>query len=259
MTLSAFHPAVREWFSAAFPAPTPVQREAWSAIRSAENVLIAAPTGSGKTLAAFLCAIDDLVVQGLEHPLPEGVQVLYVSPLKALSNDIERNLQSPLEGIDRRLCEQAGTPSGIRAMVRTGDTTPGEREQMRRRPPQILVTTPESLYLLLTSDSGCGILAVAGSKRGSHLALSLARLDALTHERGGRKARRIGLSATQKPIGLIADFLCGGRPCAIVDTGHQRKRDLALELPAAPLSPVMANEVWEEIYDRLEALVAQAG
>ena len=267
MTLSAFHPAVREWFSAAFPAPTPVQREAWSAIRSAENVLIAAPTGSGKTLAAFLCAIDDLVVQGREHPLPEGVQVLYVSPLKALSNDIERNLQSPLEGIDRRLCEQAGTPSGIRAMVRTGDTTPGEREQMRRRPPQILVTTPESLYLLLTSDSGRGILAgvatiivdeihaVAGSKRGSHLALSLARLDALTRERGGRKARRIGLSATQKPIGLIADFLCGGRPCAIVDTGHQRKRDLALELPAAPLSPVMANEVWEEIYDRLEALI----
>jgi ATP-dependent Lhr-like helicase len=267
MTLSAFHPAVRAWFSAAFAAPTPVQLEAWRAIRSAENVLIAAPTGSGKTLAAFLCAIDDLVEQSRERALPDGVQVLYVSPLKALSNDIERNLQSPLEGIDRWLAEQAGAPSGIRAMVRTGDTTPGEREQMRRRPPQILVTTPESLYLLLTSDSGRGILsgvatvivdeihAVAGSKRGSHLALSLARLDALTRERSGRKPRRIGLSATQKPIGLIADFLCGGQPCAIVDAGHQRPRDLALELPASPLSPVMANEVWEEIYDRLEALI----
>ena len=154
MTVPAFHPAVREWFSAAFARPTPVQLEAWSAIRAAENVLIAAPTGSGKTLAAFLCAIDDLVEQGRERVLPDGVQVLYVSPLKALSNDIERNLQAPLEGIDRRLSEQAGMPSGIRAMVRTGDTTPGEREQMRRRPPQILVTTPESLYLLLTSASG---------------------------------------------------------------------------------------------------------
>jgi ATP-dependent Lhr-like helicase len=267
MTLSAFHPAVRDWFSATFAAATPVQLEAWSAIRSAANVLIAAPTGSGKTLAAFLCAIDDLVKQSRERPLPDGVQVLYVSPLKALSNDIERNLQSPLEGIDRRLAEQAGAPSGIRAMVRTGDTTPGEREQMRRRPPQILVTTPESLYLLLTADSGRGILsgvatvivdeihAVAGSKRGSHLALSLARLDALTRERCGRKPRRIGLSATQKPIALIADFLCGGQPCAIVDAGHQRPRDLALELPASPLSPVMANEVWEEIYNRLEALI----
>jgi ATP-dependent Lhr-like helicase len=267
MTSPAFHPAVRDWFSATFAAPTPVQLEAWQAIRSAENVLIAAPTGSGKTLAAFLCALDDLVEQSRERPLADGVQVLYVSPLKALSNDIERNLQAPLEGIDRRLAEQAGAPSGIRAMVRTGDTTPGEREQMRRRPPQILVTTPESLYLLLTSDSGRGILsgvttvivdeihAVAGSKRGSHLALSLARLDALARERSGRKPRRIGLSATQKPIGLIADFLCGGRPCTIVDTGHQRPRDLALELPASPLSAVMANEVWEEIYDRLEALI----
>jgi len=267
MDSCAFHPAVSAWFEQAFDAPTPVQLAAWKAIRSGHDTLVAAPTGSGKTLAAFLCAIDDLVVQSRQQPLPDGVQILYVSPLKALSNDIERNLQVPLEGIDERLTGQAGAPSGIRTMVRTGDTTPGEREQMRRRPPQILVTTPESLYLLLTADSGRAILAgvgtvivdeihaVAGSKRGSHLALSLARLDALSRAMSGRVARRIGLSATQKPIGRIAGFLTGGRPCEIVDTGHQRQRDLALELPGSPLSPVMANEVWEEIYDRLQALI----
>jgi len=267
MENSAFHPAVAAWFADTFEAPTPVQVAAWSAIRSGRDTLIAAPTGSGKTLAAFLCAIDDLVVQSRRQPLPDGVQILYVSPLKALSNDIERNLQAPLEGIDSRLAGKGQAASGIRTMVRTGDTTPGDRESMRRRPPQILVTTPESLYLLLTADSGRGILAgvrtvivdeihaVAGSKRGSHLALSLARLDALTRERAGRTARRIGLSATQKPISLIADFLTGGRPCETVDTGHQRPRDLALELPGSPLSPVMANEVWEEIYDRLQALI----
>jgi len=269
MDLSDFHPAVSGWFAGVFEAPTPVQRAAWQAIRTRSNVLIAAPTGSGKTFAAFLCAINDLVEQSRRRPLQDGVQVLYVSPLKALSNDIDRNLQQPLEGIDQLLAAGHEAPSGIRSMVRTGDTTPGEREQMRRRPPQILVTTPESLYLLLTSDSGRGILAgvrtvivdeihaVAASKRGSHLSLSLARLDALTRERGGAPARRIGLSATQKPIGLIADFLSGGQPCEIVDTGHQRRRDLGLELPGSPLSPVMANEVWEEIYDRLETLIGE--
>jgi len=269
MAPSDLHSSVRNWFDASFAQPTPVQQAAWAAIRGGRNVLIAAPTGSGKTLAAFLCAIDDLVRQSRRQPLADGVQVLYVSPLKALSNDIERNLRVPLEGIDERLAEEGGAPSGIRTMVRTGDTTPGEREQMRRRPPQILVTTPESLYLLLTSDSGRGILAsvqtvivdeihaVAGSKRGSHLALSLARLDALTRERSGCEARRIGLSATQKPITRIAEFLAGGRECEIVDTGHQRERDLALELPRSPLTPVMAAEVWEEIYDRLETLVLE--
>jgi ATP-dependent Lhr-like helicase len=267
MEHSDFHPAVSGWFAETFAAPTPVQSAAWNVIRSGHDALIAAPTGSGKTLAAFLCAIDDLVEQSRLQPLQDGVQVLYVSPLKALSNDIERNLQEPLEGIDRRLAEGAGASSGVRTAVRTGDTTPGEREKMRRRPPQILVTTPESLYLLLTADSGRGILAgvrtvivdeihaVAGSKRGSHLALSLARLDAVTRAATGSVPRRVGLSATQKPIGVIADFLTGGRPCEIVDTGHQRQRDLALELPGSPLAPVMANEVWEEIYDRLEALV----
>jgi len=265
MEFSAFHPAVRAWFGSAFESATPVQTAAWQAIGSDRNVLIAAPTGSGKTFAAFLCAINELVEQSQQRPLADGVQILYVSPLKALSNDIEKNLQQPLEGIDRWLADETGGPSGIRAMVRTGDTTPGERDRMRRKPPQILVTTPESLYLLLTADSGRNILAgvstviideihaVAGSKRGSHLSLSLARLDALT----ATPARRIGLSATQNPIQLIADFLTGGQDCTIVDTGHQRQRDLALELPSSPLSPVMANEVWEEIYDRLQVLVEQ--
>ncbi|MEJ2384092.1 MAG: DEAD/DEAH box helicase [Xanthomonadales bacterium] len=267
MERTAFHPAVRAWFEGAFPAETPVQAAAWRAIGTEDNVLIAAPTGSGKTFAAFLCAINELVEQSRDRPLQDGVQVLYVSPLKALSNDIEKNLRHPLQGIDDWLLEHAGAPSGIRAMVRTGDTPPGDREKMRRAPPQILVTTPESLYLLLTSDSGRGILAgvrnvivdeihaIAGSKRGSHLALSLARLDALTAERQGGRPRRIGLSATQKPIEEIGRFLAGGRACHIVDTGHQRARDIALELPDSPLTPVMSNEVWEEIYDRLEGLI----
>ncbi|NNL05637.1 MAG: DEAD/DEAH box helicase [Xanthomonadales bacterium] len=267
MELSAFHPAVRSWFDQSFEHATPVQEEAWRKIGSEQNILVAAPTGSGKTFAAFLCAINDLVEQGARGPLAEGVQVLYVSPLKALSNDIEKNLREPLAGIDGWLEEKKQPASGIRAMVRTGDTPPGDRQKMRRKPPQILVTTPESLYLLLTSDSGRGILsgvstvivdeihAIAGSKRGSHLSLSLARLDALTLERNGVRARRIGLSATQKPIGEIASFLSGGEPCAIVDTGHQRERDLAIEIPASPLSPVLSAEVWEEIYDRIESLV----
>ena len=148
MVISAFHPAVRSWFDEAFESATPVQSAAWTAINSDQNVLIAAPTGSGKTFAAFLCAINELVLQGQEQALVDGVQVLYVSPLKALSNDIERNLRLPLQGIDHWLLQNAGGVSGIRALVRTGDTTPGEREKMRRKPPQILVTTPESLYWL---------------------------------------------------------------------------------------------------------------
>jgi ATP-dependent Lhr-like helicase len=265
-SLTVFHPAVRDWFNSSFDGATPVQVEAWDRIREGGHTLIAAPTGSGKTFAAFLNAINDLVEESEKAVLDDTVRVLYVSPLKALSNDIEKNLRSPLEGIDHWLKENRGRASGIRSMVRTGDTTQGERAQMRKRPPQILVTTPESLYLLLTSDSGRNMLstvgnvivdeihAVAGSKRGSHLSLSLARLDALVEARGGSAPRRTGLSATQRPIELIAKFLTGGEPCSIVDSGHKKQRDIRLEITSSPLSAVMANEVWEELYDRLAEL-----
>ena len=260
-----FHPAVSAWFEHSFDAPTPVQTAAWAQIGDRDRVLIAAPTGSGKTLAAFLCAINALVLQSRQGALQDTVQVLYISPLKALSNDIEKNLQAPLEGIAAELDAMGETPHNIRAAVRTGDTPPGERAKMVKRPPQILVTTPESLYLLLTSVSGRGMLegvatvivdeihALAGNKRGSHLSLSLARLDALC----GIAPARIGLSATQKPIQRIADYLTGGRDCAIVDTGHKRHMDIQLELPQSPLTPVLANEVWEELYEQLVTYIEE--
>ncbi len=258
-----FSPPVSRWFRQAFDAPTLTQLDAWRAIRSGRDTLVAAPTGSGKTLAAFLCAIDDLVRARARAPLEDRVHVLYVSPLKALSNDIHRNLGAPLDGIEAALAERGEPATGIRAAVRTGDTPAGERAKMAKRPPHILVTTPESLYLLLTSDSGRRMLAgtetvildeihaVAGNKRGAHLALSLARLDALT----GAPASRIGLSATQKPMDAIAGYLTGGGDCALVDSGHQRHRDLCIELTDSPLTPVMANEHWAEVYDRLAELV----
>ncbi|MGV7207508.1 DEAD/DEAH box helicase [Oxalobacteraceae bacterium A2-2] len=265
-----FHPAVAAWFGAAFPAATEAQRQAWPLIQAGRPTLVAAPTGSGKTLTAFLAAIDALVRDSGDAPLPDATQVLYVSPLKALSNDIRLNLEAPLEGIARQLEAMNLPPHGIRAAVRTGDTTTAERNAMRRRPPHILVTTPESLYVLLGSDSGRAMLstvrtvivdeihAVAGSKRGSHLALSLERLDALC----GRRPVRVGLSATQKPLSLVAEFLAGrgaagggaGGGCAVVDVGHVRARDLALELPPVPLEAVMPNEVWERVYDRMAEL-----
>jgi len=264
--LQGFHPAVQRWFASCFAAPTACQSQAWPAIRAGRPALIAAPTGSGKTLAAFLAAIDDLVRRDLAGSLEDAVQVLYVSPLKALGNDIERNLQAPLAGIDAAL---GGGRLGIRTFVRSGDTPQPARAAMRRRVPHVLVTTPESLYLLVTSDSGRAALgavrtvivdeihAVAGNKRGAHLALSLARLDAL----GARPPVRIGLSATQRPLQSIAAFLTGvdehgePQPCTVVDGGHARRRDLALELPEAPLETVMSAEVWESVYDRLAALV----
>lgn len=254
-----FHAAVTSWFNAAFTSPTPVQSAAWPKICEQPRVLIAAPTGSGKTLAAFLCAINDLVLQSQMAALEDKVYVLYVSPLKALSNDIEKNLQVPLLGIDECLKASGEHGHHIRAAVRTGDTPTSERARMAKKPPHILVTTPESLYLLLTSASGRRMLesvntlivdeihALAANKRGSHLSLSLARLDALC----GVPPNRIGLSATQKPIRRIADYLCGGLDCGIVDTGHKRHMDVQLELPDSPLTPVLANEVWEEIYQRL--------
>jgi ATP-dependent Lhr-like helicase len=263
--LSLFHPAVASWFRSRFAAPTAAQGEAWPAIKEGRNVLVAAPTGSGKTLAAFLAAIDGLVRQGLESGLANETQIVYVSPLKALSNDIRRNLEAPLAGIGDALQAQGLPPVEIRSWVRTGDTPPGERDQARKKPPHIVVTTPESLYILLGSEGGRGMLrttrtvivdeihAVAANKRGAHLSLSLERLDALA----GRKLLRIGLSATQKPIEEVAHFLVGaeGGDCRIIDTGHRRARDLALEMPPSPLEPVMSGEVWEQIYERLAQLV----
>src|SRR2546426_3685012 len=264
-SLSPFHPAVRRWFAEHLGDPTPPQREGWPVIREGRHTLIAAPTGSGKTLAAFLSAIDSLIRQG--PALADETQVLYVSPLRALSNDVQKNLQGPLAEI------RAADPSvpEVRVLVRTGDTPSGERTAMAKRPPHILVTTPESLYLLLTSDSGRRMLgtartlildeihAVVDDRRGAHLALSVERLAALTK----RPLQRIGLSATQKPIEEVARFLVGtravddaGNPdCEIIDIGHRRELDLAIEIPKSPLEAVMSNEVWEEIYHRLAELI----
>ena len=328
--LNGFHPAVAAWFAGRFAAPTAAQARAWPAIRAGGHVLVAAPTGSGKTLTAFLAALDALVREGVANDgaLPDETRVVYVSPLKALSNDIHVNLEEPLEGIRAEL-EKLGLPEvAIRTAVRTGDTPQAERAWMRKTPPHILVTTPESLYILLGSASGREMLkstrsvivdeihAVAGSKRGAHLALTLERLESLCQ----RRLQRIGLSATQKPIEEIADFLIGAtspsplwgtrgaamdgrgfeergegrgegtvsprssleralgdvsastRPSpqsspqrgeeanaksdvAIINAGHVRKRDLALEVPPLPLEAVMSNDCWELVYNRIAQLV----
>ncbi len=263
---SLFHPAVAAWFQRSFATPTAAQSEAWPAIKSGRHVLIAAPTGSGKTLAAFLAAIDGLVRQGLEQGcLEDETQIVYVSPLKALSNDIQKNLVAPLAGIAGEL-QARGLPAvDIRTWVRTGDTPSAERQKMAKKPPHIVVTTPESLYLLLGSESGRKMLAttravivdeihaLASNKRGVHLAVSLERLKSLC----GDRLLRIGLSATQKPIETVARFLIGTAEtdCTIIDTGHRRARDLALEIPSSPLEAVMSHEVWAQVYDRLAELV----
>src|SRR6266699_3929238 len=266
-----FHPAVARWFEQTFDSPTEPQIRGWPAIQSAQHVLISAPTGSGKTLAAFLASLDALFRQGAEHDLPDETQVVYVSPLKALSNDIRKNLQEPLRGIRALLSETNGCDIDVRAEVRTGDTTAAQRKALIKKPPHILVTTPESLYLLLTSDSGRGMLRTAGTlildeihavvddRRGAHLALSVERLAALTKQ----PLQRIGLSATQRPIEEVARFLVGtgavdegGKPdCEIIDIGHRRELDLAIEIPKSPLEAVMSNEVWKDVYHRLAELI----
>jgi ATP-dependent Lhr-like helicase len=261
--LGGFHPAVAAWFRSRFAAPTAAQQQAWPAIQSGRNVLVAAPTGSGKTLSAFLAALDELVREGQAGSLPDETRIVYVSPLKALSNDIEKNLAAPLAGIRAELARRGLPDVDIRAVVRTGDTPQTERARMRRQAPHIVVTTPESLYILMGSKSGRAMLAttrtvivdeihaVAGNKRGAHLALTLARLAALC----GR-LNRIGLSATQTPIAAVARFLTGDESnCVVIDAGHGRARDLQLELTGVPLEAVMSGEAWTLVYDRLAQLV----
>ncbi len=270
MIPASFDPAVTRWFNANFAAPTPCQSRAWAALAAGHHTLVAAPTGSGKTLAAFLTALSDLASAIRGGNLAQQTTVVYVSPLKALSNDIQRNLERPLAAIQSLLTEELGAVPTITTAVRTGDTPTAARTLMRKRPPHILVTTPESLYILLTSDSGRAMLrtvrtviideihAVVGNKRGAHLLLSLARLDALAT----RPPVRIGLSATQRPIARVAEFLTGracgeaaAAPCAIVDEGHQRARDLAIEMPPSLLETVVSGEVSSEIRARMIELI----
>ena len=304
MALQDFHPAVARWFERRFGTPTPAQVAAWPHIRAGRDTLVAAPTGSGKTLTAFLAALDDLVRRGVAGDLPDETAVVYVSPLKALSNDIRANLEQPLEGIRAEL-RSLGLPDvEVRTAVRTGDTPQRERQQSLRRPPHILVTTPESLYVLLGSLAGRRMLskvrtvivdeihALAANKRGSHLALSLERLQAVVDQppcpaltkaeaaaadadgvlsdpkaivrvAQPRHVTRIGLSATQKPIDEVARFLVGAgnvadgvATCEIVDIGYRKQRDLALEVPPTPLAAVMSNDQWDQVYQRIVELVA---
>src|ERR1700678_4079590 len=313
-SLAWAHPLVAEWFVRRFGTPTEPQEQGWPHILAGRTTLISAPTGSGKTLAAFLACIDRLVRKALAGNLADRTEVLYVSPLKALGNDIQKNLEVPLGEILAMAGERGLLMPEIRTAVRTGDTLMHERRAMLKRPPHILVTTPESLYILLTADKRRAALrdvetvivdeihAVADDKRGAHLTLSLERLEALTY----KPPVRIGLSATQKPIEEVARFLAGNRghrragaaeapfqsaehtarlkscpsrsdsapqiasgstfqsdsfpqPCdpVIVNIGHKRKLDLAVEVPGMPLGPVASNEMWDEVYNRLVALVEQ--
>ncbi|MDH4237715.1 MAG: DEAD/DEAH box helicase, partial [Nitrospira sp.] len=297
MPLSGFHPLISDWFRSCVGEPTDVQVQAWPAIQSGSDALIAAPTGSGKTFAAFLSCIDQLFTQALARELADHTHVLYVSPLKALSNDVQKNLQKPLAEIGQAALQAGLLMPELRVLVRTGDTPMTERQQMLRRPPHILVTTPESLFILLTAEKSRRMLqtvrtvivdeihALAPNKRGAHLALSLERLEALTLT----KPQRIGLSATQRPIELVAKFLVGNRQpktvsrqalpstnsalstqssalvdasaltslCTVIDVGHRRELDLAVEVPKDELSAVATTAIWSDVYDRVTELVRQ--
>ena len=264
---SFFDPLVGDWFHARFREATEPQVLGWPAIREGRDVLISAPTGSGKTLAAFLLCIDDLVRRARMGPLPDQTEVLYVSPLKALSNDVHKNLDIPLGGVAALAADRGILLSPIRTALRTGDTPQWERQHMTRHRPHILVTTPESLFILLTAAGPREMLrrvrvvvvdeihAVADDKRGSHLALSLARLDYLVEQAGMAKPQRIGLSATVKPIEEVAAFLSEG--AHIINVGHRRAMEVAVEAPRDELGPVASNEMWSEIYDRVAELIRE--
>jgi ATP-dependent Lhr-like helicase len=255
--LGRFAPATRDWFTGTFAAPTPAQEQAWSAIGDGEHTLVIAPTGSGKTLAAFLWAIDRLA-----HEPGTGTRVLYISPLKALAIDVERNLRTPLAGISR-IAEWAGAPAHpIRVGVRSGDTPPAQRRELLRNPPDILITTPESLFLMLTSaarDTLAGVQwvivdevhAVAATKRGAHLALSLERLDTLL----ATPAQRIGLSATVRPAEEVARFLTGGRPARIVAPPSDKTFDLTVQVPVPDMANLENNSIWGDVENRIVDLI----
>ncbi|HEY7876570.1 MAG TPA: DEAD/DEAH box helicase, partial [Gemmatimonadaceae bacterium] len=265
MSLDAFHPLVQAWFGETLGTPSEPQRLGWPAIAEGAHTLILAPTGTGKTLAAFLWELNQLIVRGLEAPLPNGVQILYVSPLKALSNDIHRNLERPLAELQRRFSESGLSFPEIRIGVRTGDTPAAARASMTRRAPHILITTPESLHIMLTTTKGRGMFslvraviideihAVAGSKRGVHLALSLERLQ----ERCEAPPQRIGLSATQRPLEEIARFLGGCasrsaaeapvfRPVSIIDCGLVKRMTLAIASAVSDPSAI-AGSIWPHV------------
>ncbi|HLY02409.1 MAG TPA: DEAD/DEAH box helicase [Candidatus Cybelea sp.] len=258
-----FHPLVREWFDSSFRAATEPQLRGWPAIRAGEDVLISAPTGSGKTLAAFTLCLDDLVRRATEGTLPDRTLVVYVSPLKALTNDVRENLEKPLAALTALAQTQNLPMAAIRSAVRTGDTTATQRQSMLRKPPHVLVTTPESLYILLTAEKSRALFAgvttvivdeihaMAADKRGSHLALTLARLDHLVAQAGAQKPQRIGLSATVRPLESVAQFL--SQRATIVNVGHRREMDLSIEVPGDELGPVASKEMWGEIYDRVAA------
>jgi ATP-dependent helicase Lhr and Lhr-like helicase len=263
--LDGFHPLVRDWFVRTYGKPIEPQLLGWPVIRSGGDVLISAPTGSGKTLAAFTLCLDDLIRRAIDRNLPDETLVVYVSPLKALTNDVRKNLEKPLGELLEVANERGVSLASIRTAVRTGDTTTSERQQMLRRPPHVLVTTPESLYILLTAERSRRLFAhvssvivdeihaMAADKRGSHLSLTLARLDDLVEREGGRKPQRIGLSATVHPLPDVAAFLS---PSAqIVDIGHRREMELAVVVPSDELGPVASGEMWAEIYDRVADLI----
>lgn len=259
--LRQFHPALETWFLKTLGEPTQIQKRAWDVLARREHALLSAPTGSGKTLAGFLSVINDLLLSGLEGSLSRESRVLYISPLKALSHDVEKNLQVPLEGLRAELASSGLPDPGITVMVRTGDTSSSERSKMFREKPHIIVTTPESLYILLTSESGRTLLssidtvivdeihALVANRRGAHLALSLERLQRIVP----KKLHRIGLSATVKPLERVASFLSPDESeyVHILDEGHKRKTDIRMLLPDAPLDSVMSQDGWADVTAKL--------